>query len=68
MVSKNNTKFTGGDTLTGIYQLYHQSMMKNELYNGYGAYQLSYAGGKSGLSFGGNQMDMSEAPVPENYL
>lgn len=57
---KENFKFTGGDNLTGLLQLYHEAMMQNELRNGYGAYEVSYAGGKSGISFGANQMDLSE--------
>ena len=53
-------KFTGGDNLTGINQIYHEVMMRNELEGGYGAYKVSYAGEKSGFSFGGNQMDMKK--------
>lgn len=56
----NNDRFTGGDDLQDRYLLYHKAMMKNELYDGRGAYQLSFAGGQSGFSFGGNQMDMSQ--------
>ena len=52
-------RFTGGDNLTGILKVYNEILMKNELEDGYGAYQLSCAGPTSGLSFGGNQMDMS---------
>jgi hypothetical protein len=37
-------------------------MMCNELMGGYGAYKVSFAGGESGLSFGGNQMDMYNNP------
>ncbi|MFI4937261.1 MAG: hypothetical protein ACHQJ6_01975 [Candidatus Berkiellales bacterium] len=53
-----NLKFTGGNSLTGMHKLYHQTMMVNELRGGYGAYELSYAKGESGFSFGGNQMDI----------
>ncbi|MBN9287986.1 MAG: hypothetical protein BGO43_00570 [Gammaproteobacteria bacterium 39-13] len=62
MVSDKNSeyKFTGGNSLTGIHKLYHEVMMLNELWNGYGAYEVSYAAGKSGISFGGNQMDMHD--------
>jgi len=59
-ISNEKYKFTGGNDLTGLGKLYHEIMMKNELRDGFGAYELSYAKGKSGLSFGGNQMDMSE--------
>jgi hypothetical protein len=55
----NNVRFTGGDNLTGLLKMYHEVMMKNELYDGKGAYKLSYAGGESGPSFGGNQMDIA---------
>lgn len=52
--------FTGGDGLEGIEQLYHRIMMKNELYNGRGAYRLSWAGNShSGLTIGGNQLDLA---------
>ena len=61
-------KFTGGDGLTGLYKLYHEIMMKNELYGGYGAYRLSYAEGESGFSFGGNQMDLSRHPRKAEIL
>lgn len=43
-----------------MYKLYHEVMMKNELAGGHGAYELSYAGGKSGFSFGRNQIDLSQ--------
>lgn len=52
--------FSGGDNLTGILKLYNNILMANELDNGYGAYEISLASPDSGLSFGGNQMDMSE--------
>ncbi len=53
-----NERFTGGDDLTGIHKKYHDIMMKNELRGGMGAYELSWAGGRSAPSFGGNQMDL----------
>ena len=53
------TRFTGGDGLTGFSKLVHNVMMVNELKGGTGAYQLSHAkAGRSGYSFGGNQMDL----------
>jgi uncharacterized protein YwlG (UPF0340 family) len=57
---KNNLQFTAGNNLTGIFKLYHEAMMQNELRNGLGAYELSFAGGESGFSFGGNQIDLSQ--------
>lgn len=55
-----NISFSGGSQFTGQNALYHQIMMLNELCNGYGAYQLSWAGTKnSGLSIGGNQIDLA---------
>src|SRR4051812_20212437 len=52
-------RFSGGDHLEGDEKLGHEAMMRNELRGGYGAYQLSFAHTKkSGLSFGGNQMDI----------
>lgn len=59
--SKKEIKFSGGDELTDFKKIVHEFMMKNELINGYGGYEVKFAGTKnSGLSFGGNQMDMSE--------
>lgn len=59
-------KFTGGDHLTGLEQKVHQVLMSTELNNGYGAYQVTFAkSGKSGISFGGNQMDLSTAKKPD---
>lgn len=55
----NQLKFTGGDELQGIAKFYHNIIMFNELNGGYGAYQLQWAGGNSGPSFGGNQMDIA---------
>ncbi len=53
-------KFKGGDKFKGIYEGYHQVMMKNELRKGIGGYELSWAGTpKSGPSFGGNQIDIA---------
>lgn len=56
-------KFTGGQKLqTSFQQLVHEAMMVNELEGGYGAYKLSFARlGRSGYSFGGNQMDLTES-------
>jgi len=57
---KKNYEFKGGDRLCGIYEDYHHIMMLNELKYGKGAYKLSWAGTEnSGLSFGGNQMDIA---------
>jgi hypothetical protein len=73
----NKIKFSGGDTLQGIEKKLHEILMQTELNNGFGAYELSYAeakeGGNSGLSFGGNQMDLSNpgkeiAGYPDTYL
>lgn len=54
-----------GEQLTGVKRLIHEVLMETELYNGFGAYILSYAStndpdNKSGLTFGANQMDMSK--------
>lgn len=54
------TKFTGGDSLQGVEKFFHLAMNANELANGEGAYKLTWAAlGNSGISFGGNQMDLS---------
>ena len=57
-------KFTGGANFEGLEKDVHNLIMKTELHDGYGAYKLSYAegkeGGNSGLSFGGNQMDLGD--------
>jgi hypothetical protein len=67
MTMKNKgLKFNGGEGLEGLEKKVHEAMMQTELHNGYGAYELSYAGGKSGLSFGGNQMDMGQKG--ENFV
>lgn len=53
-------KFTGGDDLTGLEKKVHQVLMQTELRNGYGAYEATFAGTtNSGISFGGNQMDLA---------
>jgi hypothetical protein len=53
-------KFEIGENFDGIYRGYHHAMMHNELRNGEGAYELSWAGdNRSGPSFGGNQMDIA---------
>ncbi len=54
------TRFTGGDNLTGRAKTYHEVTMQTELNNGEGAYKASFAGGDSGISFGGNQMDLAK--------
>lgn len=61
-----NKKFTGGDNLEGFEKKLHEVLMQTELRDGYGAYELSYAKGKSGLSFGGNQMDLGRDKKPEH--
>lgn len=54
-------RFTGGDHLVGFDKILHDLMMRNELADGYQGYEVCFAKkGKSGLSFGGNQMDMSK--------
>ena len=58
MPRSKGVRFTGGDHFSGFEKVAHDMMMSNELHGGYGAYQVSFAGGNSGLSFGGNQMDM----------
>ncbi len=65
MSKKDGPRCTVGDDFTGFKKIVHDLMMQNELYNGYGAYKVSYADtkskdNKSGLSFGANQMDMSK--------
>jgi hypothetical protein len=52
--------FKGDDDLTGIQSVVAQAFLQNELGGVSDGYQLSHAGiGKSGFSFGGNQMDLS---------
>ncbi len=52
-------KFTGGDKLEGFEKYLHHVLMLNELGGGVGGYELADAKiGKSGYSFGGNQMDL----------
>lgn len=57
-----NIRFTGGDKLEGLEKKIHEAFMVTELNSGKDAYKISYGeekeGGKSGLSFGGNQMDL----------
>ncbi|TAL43533.1 MAG: hypothetical protein EPN89_15610, partial [Methylovulum sp.] len=55
----SNERFTGGDTLTGFNKLAHEAMMRNELNNGRGAYEIQDAGGKSGYSYGPVQWDLT---------
>lgn len=60
-MTKNKYEFKGGDNLKGIELDYHNIMMKNELKDGEGAYELSWADTpKSAPSFGGNQMDLAQ--------
>lgn len=57
----SNERFTGGDSLQpGTMEYYvHRAMMKSELRNGYGAYEVSNAVlGASGPSFGPFQYDV----------
>lgn len=56
-------RFTGGDNLTGLARKAHEVLAQTELNDGKGAYALSFAGGNSGFSFGGNQMDMGVPPA-----
>lgn len=58
MPRSKRVRFAGGDHFAEFEKVAHDMMMSNELHGGYGAYQVSFAGGNSGLSFGGNQMDM----------
>ena len=51
--------FTGGVGLTGFEEMVYYVDMKNELLDGKRGYVLSYAEGKSGFSYGGNQMDLA---------
>jgi Ca2+-binding RTX toxin-like protein len=53
------TVFTGGSGLTGFKLKFHNVLMKNELNNGVGAYEISHAmAGRSGYSFGPVQWDL----------
>lgn len=64
-VNLEKFEFTGGENLKGFSRLAHIVMMNNELYGGKGAYKLSHAlKGRSGYSFGGNQMDLLNAKDP----
>ncbi|MEZ2417499.1 XVIPCD domain-containing protein [Luteibacter sp. RCC_6_2] len=61
----SDDKFTGGDTLQpGTMEYYtHRAMMRNELSNGAGAYQISNAElASSGPSFGPFQYDVGANP------
>jgi hypothetical protein len=49
MSKKQGLRFTGGDHFAGFEKVVHDLMMCNELMGGYGAYQVSFAGGESGL-------------------
>lgn len=48
------------DNLSGVLSLYDKILKVNELADEAEAYKLSLSGANSGLSFGANQMDMSE--------
>lgn len=62
-------RFTGGDELTGFEKYLHHVLMLNELGGGVGGYELADAKiGKSGYSFGGNQMDLSNNREARNIL
>ena len=57
----SNELFTGGVGFTGFKKMANDVLMKNELANGYGAYQLGDAiSGRSGYSFGPSQWDLSK--------
>lgn len=59
-IEEKGPRFSGGDSFEGVKKIINDIMMKNELKNGYGAYQISFAGTpNSGLSYGANQRDMS---------
>lgn len=62
-------KFTGGDKLEGFEKYLHHVLMLNELGGGVGGYELADAKiGKSGYSFGGNQMDLAKNPEARDTL
>lgn len=68
-MAETGKRFTGGDNFEGLHKVYHDIMMKNELRDGKGAYELSYAGkGESGPSLGGNQMDIAQNPDARKAL
>jgi len=51
--------FTGINLLTGFSKTVGEILLKNELGGVSNGYELVHAGGNSGYSFGGNQMDVS---------
>jgi hypothetical protein len=66
-------RFTGGDNLTGFKRKVHDVMMKNELWDGIGAYEISLCkASRSGYSFGPVQWDLlnnpSTRPLFQNIL
>jgi hypothetical protein len=71
IINMDKIKFSGGDTLEGTQKKLHEILIQTELNNGLGAYEISYAetreGGNSGLSFGGNQMDLSNNKNIKGY-
>jgi hypothetical protein len=62
-------RFTGGDGLEGFAKYLHKVLMLNELGGGIGGYELADAEtGKSGYSFGGNQMDLAKNSSARDVL
>lgn len=60
MKTSDKQIFSGGDQLTGIEKEVHLLLMKTELNNGRGGYEISWAGTpSSGISLGGSQTDLS---------
>lgn len=51
--------FEGINLLTGFSRVVGKVILRNELGGISNGYEISFAGGKSGYSFGGNQMDLS---------
>ena len=62
MATVTEARYTYGDTFTGFKKVLHDSIMLNELRNGRGAYQLSWAKTDlSGLSYGPQQFDLASS-------
>ena len=62
-------RFTGGDHLAGFEKKVHDVFMKTELNNGLSAYEVNRAPtGTSGLTFGGNQMDLANGKPEEQIF
>ena len=55
----NYLDFRGIDLLTGFSKAVGKVLVKNELGGVSNGYELAFAGGDSGYSFGGNQLDLS---------